>query len=148
MGRRAIPDEEKIARGIVDKRRTEDARERRVLDNIRVHPALLQIPEPKFKLEAEARSEYDTWTRLLFERGLLTTETHSWVSTYALSFEAIVKTQAAGKTPSGAHLKAYNDALIRLEKLNVKVSLTPVKPEENRFAVNGFPSRLRRASRN
>lgn len=144
MGRGAISDAEKLANGTFYRRSSEDARALRVVEKIRLHPALNDVPEPKFPLRSpSARKEYDTWARRLHETGLLTTETHAWVSIYATSSEAIEITVAAGKAPSGAHLKAYTDALTKLQKLNVPLSLTPVAKKESRFAVNGFPGRVR-----
>lgn len=143
MGRRALPEEQRLPKG-----RTQEEREARVVAQVRIHPALQRIPEPDFVLGPAAREKFDYWARRLHETGLLTVETLQWVNTYALAFDTIQKVQAAGKTPSAAHLKALNDAQIRLEKLNVDVSLTPVQAAGNRFKVNGFPARMRRDGRN
>lgn len=111
------------------------------------HPAFRDIPACLFPLgTAEARKEYDTLARLLFDAGRMTLAHHRSLSSYAMQFDAIQRAAAAGDKIRGV-------AFVTMDKVRKELPLDDIsKPiaasreaPVNRFALCGFSSRGRRA---
>jgi len=107
------------------------------------HPAFRQVPACLFPLKSqEAKSEYDKFARVLFERGRLTLNAHSALSSYAMQFDNITRAAAEGRPIRGA-------AFIQLDKARKELKLddidkpiaAPKDASANKFARTGFANR-------
>lgn len=143
-GRPAMSDAEKAAKGVyAPKGFTEEARTARKLAKVHAFPVFREIPEPTFPLGDVARNTYDTWCRRLFDTGHLTVMAQEWVMSLSIADQISADLMRAGKAVPVAVVHQRNKALAELKYLDADQSLVPQQPKNNRFARNGFPSRLR-----
>lgn len=109
------------------------------------HPSFRTVPEPLFKLQTEeARREYATLARTLFEAGRMTTHNHRALSNYAMTFDGVTRNEAEGKVNRPAafiHMMKVLRAL-KLDDLDQPIA-APEGSKANPFALAGFASKRR-----
>ncbi|MCR5875159.1 hypothetical protein LRS10_13755 [Phenylobacterium sp. J426] len=109
------------------------------------HPAFREIPRCLFPLSTdEARGEYDTVARMLFDAGRLTAGAHRTLSSYAMQFDAITKAAAEGKQVRGSWFANLDKARSQLGIDDIdKPIAAPREAPTNRYARVGFAHRRR-----
>lgn len=147
MGRTPLSDEEKIRRGTLDPRTSEEERDRASLEKVLAFPTFHEIPDPTIPLNEIGRKTYDKWARDLFNAGRLTQITQLSIENLALADQTIAACAKSGKAVPGSIITQRNRAAGELKVINVDPSLTPKRPDENKFSRNGFPARRQSASR-
>lgn len=145
MGRVAKSDEEKAAKGTLDKRYSQEARASEALSKVLAFPAFREIPATRIPLGPEGQRVYDSWSRRLFDVGLLTEVSKGFVENLAMCEDKIHFAHGAGKMVSDKTLELRRTALLRLEGLNADINLAPTRNSQNPFAHCGFARRLREA---
>lgn len=111
------------------------------------HPAFRQVPKCLFTLKTkEAKSEYDTLARTLFDGGRLTLGAHRTLSSYAMQFDTITAAAAEGKQVRGSWFAQLDKARsqLGLDDLDKPIA-APDSAQGNRFARVGFANRSRQA---
>ncbi len=109
------------------------------------HPSFREIPKCLFPLQAEeAKAEYDTLARAMFEAGRLTLDKHRALSSYAMQFDMIMRTGVEGKAIPAyafANLDRTRNSL-GLDQLEQPIA-APASAPVNKFAHTGFAHRRR-----
>ena len=146
MGRKAISDADKIARGTFRRSEGEDAKALAGLAKIHVFPTFREIPQPTLPLGIVGQAEYDTLSRVLFDAGRLTLLTQRSIEALAISKDTIAALHTAGKPVPARILEQMNRALGDLRLADVDASLTPHNPAENKVRWNGFAARRQAAA--
>ena len=113
--------------------------------NVLAHPSFREIPKCLFALRSkEAKAEYDTLARAMFEAGRLTLDKHRALSSYAMQFDILTRTGVEGKAiPAYAftHLDKTRNSL-GLDQLEQPIA-APASAPVNKFAHTGFANRRR-----
>ena len=113
--------------------------------NVLAHPSFREIPKCLFALRSkEAKAEYDTLARAMFEAGRLTLDKHRALSSYAMQFDMITRTGVEGKAIP-AYAFTYLDRTrnsLGLDKLEQPIA-APASAPVNKFARTGFANRRR-----
>lgn len=108
------------------------------------HPAFRQVPKSLFPLIApEAQVEYDTISRMLFERGMLTAGKHRALSSYAMQFDTITRAAAEGKQVRGSWFTQLDKARRELGLDEIDKPIAAPQGAGSKFARTGFASRRR-----
>lgn len=146
MGRPALTDGEKRAKGTLDKRYTEEARAERVSATVVAFPTLQKIPKCPFPLDNEGTKIYDSLTRSLFEQGYLTTLTHLEISSLAASVTSMRTKMASGLNVPVGSFTSILERIDKLQRANVDRAFHGQRSpdQRNKFASSGFAVRAKR----
>lgn len=142
MGRTPMTDEEKVKRGTLDKRYSDEARGKATMNKVLAFPVLREIPDPTFPLREKGEKVFKFWCHKLLDAGLLTQITAGDVETFALNEDKIQGRIDVGKELSDRTLEVRRICLQKLEALNVDTTIHAGAKNKSAFAKNGFPNRL------
>jgi phage terminase small subunit len=109
------------------------------------HPGFRKIPDCLFPLRTkEAKREYNTLARVLFDAGHMTVAKHRALSSYCMQFDNISAAPSEGKTIRGSWVAQMDKARnsLGLDDLDKPVA-SPADAKTNKFARAGFASRRR-----
>ena len=109
------------------------------------HPGFRTIPDCLFPLRTkEARKEYNTLARVLFDAGHMTVAKHRALSSYCMQFDNISAAPSEGKTIRGSWVAQMDKARnsLGLDELDKPVA-SPKDAQVSKFARAGFASRRR-----
>jgi hypothetical protein len=147
MGRPALTDAAKLAKGTFDPRYSEEARAERSGQTVVAFPTLQEIPECRFPLEPGGigQQTYDRLIRTLHEQGRLTMLTHMKVEILAAGMEDLRNKMASGmRVPAGLPSRLMTSiAELERESVDRAFNGSSVKGQENKFLSNGFAARRR-----
>jgi len=142
--KKAASDAEKLARGPLDKRFSEEAINERKVVQLFQHPRLDTIPDAEFPLGDKGKSKYRELAEMLLKAGQLTIVTKGYAETAAIAFETIHRLQEDGKEVKAALIQQYNRSLGNIQQFDIdKAPASAQGQRKNRFARAGFSSRRR-----
>lgn len=148
MGRHALSDAEKKAKGTFRPDQSEAVYSAKRAEKVIVGPWLTSIPDPEMPLNAVGRAKYDEITKLLFDQNKLTKVTCMDCEILALHWQNVQGRIAAGKAPSSDSLKQISTITQRLRIAEDAPAIANPN-QKNRFEGSGFsnnrasPIRLR-----
>lgn len=146
MGRPALTDAEKKAKGTFDPRYSAEARAEAATSKVVAFPTLEEIPACRFALKPKGHGEevYTEVMRRLHEQKRLTMMVHIEVELLAATLDDIHAKMAAGQRVPAS---AFTSALARLDKLqrmDVDRAFHGSSTDRpNKFSRNGFAQRKR-----
>lgn len=145
MGRPALTDEEKKAKGTFDPRYSAEARSERAGSVVVAFPTLQDVPPCRFPLTpgGAGQATYDQLIRTLHEQKRLTVLLHMEVEMLAAGLDNIHARMAQGKNVPAS---AFTNILARIDKLqradhDRAYQGSQTEPQRNKFARNGFAAR-------
>lgn len=109
------------------------------------HPGFRDIPKALFPLITdEAKAEYDTLARLMFDAGRLTVGAHRALSSYAGQFDAITRAVSSGNPVRGSWFANLDKARkqMGLDDLDKPIA-APSGAPQNKYASVGWANRRR-----
>lgn len=143
-GRKPRSDAEKIARGTLEVRWSEETRAERKIVQLFQHPRLDTIPDAEFPLNQVGSKKYRELAEMLLKAGQLTIVTKGYAETAAVAFETIHSLRSDGKEVRAALIQQYNRALGNIQQFDVdRATAEAPGQRKNRFARAGFASRMR-----
>lgn len=144
MGRKALSDAEKKSRGTYRADRSEEARLGRAVGKVLAFPIMSEIPSSGIAFPDRSRGDlvYKEFCSDLMRAGLLTKISQKWIEQFALSEHTIAAYIAQGKLVPVRIMEMRRSALLELKMLNVDQEIVSRQMKSNRFATNGFPTRL------
>lgn len=144
MGRPALSDAEKRAKGTFDPRYSAEARGERATSVVVPFPTLQDVPPCRFPLTPGGAGEqtFNQLIRTLHEQKRLTVLTHMEVEMLSAGLDNIHKRMAEGKNVPAS---SFTNILARIDKLqraeNDRAYAGSELPRQNKFARNGFAAR-------
>lgn len=148
MGRHALSDAEKRARGTFREDQSEAAYAAKRAEKVVVGPWLTSIPDPEMPLNDVGKAKYMELAKLLFDQNKLTKVTCMDCEIVALHWQNVQARMAAGKAPSSDSLKQIASITQRLRIAEDAPAIANPN-QKSRFEGSGFannrstPFRLR-----
>jgi hypothetical protein len=111
------------------------------------HPSFRQIPDCLLPLVTdEAREEYATIARIMFDSGRMTMSSHRSLSAYAMMFDSIIRRSKEGIIVNASSFHQLETFKRRLKIDDFERPVASAKDaSQNKFARNGFSARNRRS---
>lgn len=145
MGRPALTDAEKKAKGTFDPRYSAEARAAAATSKVVAFPTLDQIPECRFPLKegGHGQKAYTEIVRRLHEQQRLTMMAHLEVELLALGLDDIHSKLAAGQRVPSTAITTILGRLDKLQRMDVDRAFPGSEGggRQNKFSRNGFASR-------
>lgn len=145
MGRHAISDAEKIAKGTFKPSTSEEARRTAAVSNVLAFPVEPSIPKLRLALPEDSigHGVYNDWCQRLFNAGLLTKVSLAFIENLVLVEDKIDRALRIGKPVASRDMIVRQSIISKLELLNVDQNLVTGQAKTGVFGKNGFPARLR-----
>ncbi|WP_293862458.1 hypothetical protein [uncultured Alsobacter sp.] len=146
MGRPALTDAEKKAKGTFDPRYSADARAERATEKVVTLPVLDHIPKCRLPLAPGGigQETYDSLIRTLHEQKRLTVMSHLEVEALAAGYEVLHRKMSAGGNVPASAIQGILSRIDKLQRMDVDRPFAGSSTDRpNKFSRNGFAQRKR-----
>ena len=146
MPRGAAPilsDEEKKRRGNFSKKYSAEEIADRRAKKVLAFPTLRTIPEPDTELSDLAKAKYNSLVRDAYECGRLTEPLRMKITVFAITYDAVMRTYAEGRVPSGHLIAQYNRIAGEVSFEESAKPLARAEGPKEKFRHAGFASRVK-----